>query len=170
MLRPYALANKSGATQFNFFENRPAFSGIQRRNTPFDDEEGGLTKLKVKQSTLDKQLPFFKKVSAIKLDIEGGEFHALQGAKRTLKRSRPLVIFENGRQSSAMTYGYSAEDFFHYFDDVGFDIFWLSGEPFQPEDWRLKKRCWEFVALPREDAGFATRLPDLCRQVLERAG
>lgn len=169
VLRPYALSDRNGTSEFNFFENRPAFSGLQRRVTPFDDSEGGLKKITVKRKTLDSQLPFFKTISAIKLDIEGGELHALMGAERTLKKSRPLVIFENGRQASANVYGYGPEEFFGFFDRLGMKVFWLSGEPFVPEEWRLQRKCWEFVALPQESAAFAEQLPALCRQVLAAA-
>lgn len=163
-----ALADKKGSVTFNHFENRPAFSGLRRRRTPFDDQEGGLVEVTVKQKTLDSVLPRFKKVSCIKLDIEGGELHALMGARRCLTRSRPLVIFENGRQASALVYGYEADDFFGFFEEVDMQVFWLSGEPFTPEDWRLQRPCWEFVALPREKTAFADKLPGLCQKILHQ--
>lgn len=168
-LHQLALAEKKGSASFNHFKNRPAFSGLRRRRTPFDDAEGGLVEVMVKKKTLDSVLPRFKKVSCIKLDIEGGELHALMGARRCLTRSRPLVIFENGRQASALVYGYEADDFFGFFEEVDMQVFWLSGEPFTPEDWRLQRPCWEFVALPREKTAFADKLPGLCRSVLKSA-
>lgn len=161
-----ALAQKAGTASFSYFENRPAFSGLERRGTPFDDAEGGLKNVTVERATLDSKLPLFRRVSAIKLDIEGGELHALMGARKCLKKSRPLVVFENGRQASATVYGYRADDFFGFFDEVGMKVFWLSGEEFVRADWQKKKPCWEFVALPTENAAFADRLPDLCGQVL----
>lgn len=168
-LHQLALSDSKGVATFNHFENRPAFSGLRRRGTPFDDEEGGLVKVEVKQTTLDSKLPLFKRVSLIKLDIEGGELHALMGAQRCLMRSRPLVIFENGRQASANVYGYEADDFFAFFDEVNMQVFWLSGEPFTRDQWRARKPCWEFVALPEEKTAFASKLPALCRRVLDAA-
>jgi FkbM family methyltransferase len=35
------------------------------------------------------------RVGFLKLDIEGSELYALQGAKETLQRCRPIVLFEN---------------------------------------------------------------------------
>ncbi len=161
-----ALAQKAGTANFNYFETRPAFSGLERRGTPFGDEEGGLKNVTVKCATLDSKLPLFKKISAIKLDIEGGELHALMGARKCLTKSRPLVVFENGRQAAATVYGYTTDDFFQFFESVDMRVFWLSGEEFTLADWQIKKPCWEFVALPTEKADFADRLPDLCKEVL----
>lgn len=164
-----ALSNTTGQASFHYFENRPAFSGLQKRHAPFDDEEGGLIKVRVKQTILDSKLPLFKKVSAIKLDIEGGELHALMGAKKCLQKSRPMVVFESGRQASAHVYNYTPEDFFGFFESVGMQVFWLSGGRFTIDEWRINRRCWEFVALPAENAEFATCLPDLCRAVLHNS-
>lgn len=161
-----ALAQESGTASFNYFENRPAFSGLERRNTLFGDEEGGLQSVTVKCATLDSKLPFFKKISAIKLDIEGGELHALMGARQCLQKSRPLVVFENGRESAAKTYGYTADGFFRFFEEMDMKVFWLSGEEFVRSDWKKNRKCWEFVALPREKTAFAENLPRLCQEVL----
>ncbi len=166
-----ALGNESVKTAaFSYFENRPAYSGLKRRNSPFSAEQGGLTSMTVNCATLDSKLPMFRKMSVIKLDIEGGELHALMGARKCLKKSRPLVVFENGRQDSADVYGYTADDFFRFFADMDMKVFWLSGEKFVQADWRKNRRCWEFVALPSEKEGFAETLPDLCRKVLAAAG
>jgi len=164
-----ALAQEAGTASFNYFENRPAFSGLEKRGTPFDDTEGGLQSVTVECATLDSKLPLFRKISAIKLDIEGGELHALMGARKCLAKSRPLVVFENGRQASANVYGYTADDFFEFFASVSMKVFWLSGEEFVPADWQKNKPCWEFVALPVENTDFAEKLPGLCREVLSAA-
>lgn len=161
-----ALAQKKGTASFNYFENRPAFSGLERRNTPFGDEEGGLQSVKVTCATLDSKLPRFRKISAIKLDIEGGELHALMGARQCLQKSRPLVVFENGRGASAKIYGYTADDFFQFFEEMDMKVFWLTGEELAPADWQKNRQCWEFVALPSENAAFAESLPSLCQEVL----
>jgi hypothetical protein len=50
-------------------------------------------------------------VRFVKMDLEGGEFHALQGATSIL-RDRPLVILENGRESAANLYRYTSEHWF----------------------------------------------------------
>ncbi len=168
-LHQLALSDTQGIVEFTYFEKRPAFSGLRQRPAPFDDAEGGVSKVQVRQSTLDKKLPFFRHVSAIKLDIEGGELHALMGARKCLQKSRPLVVFECGRQQSAETYGFTSEDFFSFFESTSMRVFWLSGEPFTRDHWASDRSCWEFVALPEEKAGFADLLPALCAEVLAKA-
>lgn len=161
-----ALSDKRGTARFSYFETMPAYSGLRRRITPFDDEEGGLVSIEVRRAMLDDKLPWFRRVSCIKLDIEGGELHALMGGRRCLKKSRPLVIFESGRAGSAEVYDYGADDFFGFFEAMNMRLFWLSGEPFERDQWQANRACWEFVALPEENAGFARKLPTLCRAVL----
>lgn len=164
-----AASKTKGKSTFSYFENRPAFSGLQRRETPFDDTEGGLIEIEVDCVTLDSKLPWpwLKKISALKLDIEGGELHALMGAERCLMKSRPMVVFENGRQASAQVYGYSKDDFYGFFERTGMQVFWLDGAPLTRDGWMHDINCWEFVALPKEKADWAARLPNLCNSVLD---
>ena len=43
---------------------------------------------------IDDAVPSDRNVGIVQLDLEGYEFKALQGAKKTIERCRPLVIFE----------------------------------------------------------------------------
>ena len=161
-----ALGDKAGKVFFSYFENQPAYSGLQQRPTPFYDDEGGLQEITVKCRLMDKKLPRFKKVSFLKLDIEGGEYRALMGCERVLAQSRPVVIFENGRGQSAKDYDYTADDFFSLFERHDMQVFLLTGEPFLREDWDKPINCWEFVALPSEKAYMAANFAGYCEQVL----
>lgn len=168
-LHECALGRSAGEAAFSYFEKRPAYSGLRQRHTPFDTAEAGLTEITVKCATLDSKLPWLRKISLIKLDIEGGELHALMGGQRCLQKSRPCVIFENGRAASADVYGYNADDFLQFFDAMNMKVFWLDGAPFTRENWNANIACWEFVALPAEKADWAKTLPKLCNDVLGRA-
>ncbi len=44
--------------------------------------------------SLDDYFSEMERVSAIKIDVEGAELDVLQGAKRTLARCMPLLVFE----------------------------------------------------------------------------
>jgi len=161
-----AVGDSAGSVSFSYFEKHPAYSGLQQRPTPFDAEEGGLQEITVNCRMLDKILPRFRKVSFLKLDIEGGEYRALLGCERVLKKSRPTIIFENGRGQPAKDYGYSADDFFSLFERHEMNIYLLSGEAFCRDDWAKPINCWEFVALPKEKSHMAAKFEGYCKQAL----
>lgn len=105
-----------------------------------------------------------------KLDLEGGELRALQGAKTSLKRFHPLIVFENGQDSSAGYYRYSREEWFGFFESVGYAVFTLWGDAFARSDWGRQDVPWYFIAAPRDSAHadfVAERLPDLLRKYLD---
>ena len=72
------------------------------------------TTIEVQTELLDNLIPGDKKMSLIKIDVEGGEFQVLQGARHLLARSRPLVIFECGLGGSDF-YGTTPDMIFSFF-------------------------------------------------------
>ena len=54
----------------------------------------------VATTTLDGTIPGDQPIAFIKMDIEGGEFHALKGAVKTIKRWQPVIVFEAGNKST----------------------------------------------------------------------
>jgi FkbM family methyltransferase len=91
--------------------------------------ESDVDVLHVATETLDTIVPESETVRFIKLDIEGAEFDALQGARRILERDRPLVIFEHGSIASATRYSYDISDFMTFWDDLGYVVVDLFGRP-----------------------------------------
>lgn len=61
------------------------------------------------------------RIDMIKLDIEGGEFEALKGAEAMLRRFRPVLIFEVGRQTCAAA-GYAPADILQWMRNVGYRL------------------------------------------------
>lgn len=161
-----ALGDVSGDTTFSYFEKQPAFSGLQQRPTPFEPTDGGLQEITVKCRRLDQSMPWFKKISFMKMDIEGGEYRALLGAERMLRKSRPIIILENGQGQSAQNYNYSADEFFGFFERHNMQLFLLTGQPYSRSDWHTCVNCWECVALPAEKVHLAENFPGYCRRVL----
>jgi FkbM family methyltransferase len=52
--------------------------------------------------SLDDYFSDRERVSAIKIDVEGAELDVLQGAKRTLARCMPLLVFECDRHNASI--------------------------------------------------------------------
>ena len=78
---------------------------------------------------------------------------ALQGAEKSLVRYRPLIVFENGQDSSASYYGYSRDEWFGFLASVGYDVFTLWGRLFRPADWGRNDIPWYFIAAPARSEG-----------------
>lgn len=99
-----AVANETGEHLFNFVSDNPGFSGLRRRSYPRDDYD--IHTIQVPVRRLDDLIPANTMVRLIKADIEGGEYDAFLGAQRTIKRCKPLIVFEFD-QGGAGSYGIS---------------------------------------------------------------
>lgn len=91
-----ALSDQEGTIDFNFVETNPAYSGIRRRR--YDRPHERDRTIRVTTDRLDHVLERAgsPKVDLIKIDVEGAELLVLRGAEATLKRDRPIVVFEHG--------------------------------------------------------------------------
>jgi FkbM family methyltransferase len=98
LIYPYALSDKAGESSFQFVKNAPAYSGIKKRK--YDIVKPDIEEIKVELRTLDEIIPGDIKIDFIKIDVEGGEYGVLKGAKKLLKSSQPIVVFECGMGAS----------------------------------------------------------------------
>lgn len=105
-----------------------------------------------------------RRVSLIKLDIEGAEFRAIRGAHATIVEHKPIVVFENGLLSASNRFNYSKEDFFDYFDRIGYRLFDIFGTELKPDIWgdQAAHLAWNFVAVDRSSY---PGLEEYCRSV-----
>jgi hypothetical protein len=78
---------------------------------------------------LDEVVSETDSVAFIKMDLEGGEFAALQGARRILERDRPLVVFEHAGLYRSVYYGYSVFDLEKFWHGLGYRLVDLFGRP-----------------------------------------
>jgi FkbM family methyltransferase len=90
---PYALSDKTGEVEFNYVENSPEYSGINKRNY-LGLKNPKISLIKVKLEKLDNIIPLNKKIDFIKIDVEGAEYNVLLGGRETILRSKPLIVFE----------------------------------------------------------------------------
>jgi hypothetical protein len=57
----------------------------------------------------------------IKIDVEGAEMNVLIGARNTIVRLRPIIVFESG-MGGLEFYGYRPEQLFSFFHEIGYVI------------------------------------------------
>jgi FkbM family methyltransferase len=144
-LHVQALSSQAGTVEFLVDDANTALSHIRH------EETSSLRSLQVPTVTLDAMVGPGR-IDFIKLDLEGADFLALQGARAILQQSRPLIVFENSRGWAAKCYGYSSDDFFRLFDDVEYALFDLHGRDLTPSEWDSDEYAFEFVAGPKEAA------------------
>jgi FkbM family methyltransferase len=131
----FALSSKRGSTTFNYYPGRPAVSGFLERNKLIGQEP---TLLSVQMEILDDLIPEHLKIDLVKIDVEGAEYQVLLGAKKLLKRNKPIVLFECGL-GGADIYGTRPEEIFDLFAECGLCIstieFFSAGkQPFSKEE------------------------------------
>lgn len=166
-----ALAERDGTAPFHWVRNSDGYSGLRPRAFyPFTPDVQALT---VRTVALDGLLDDHRPWRFCKLDLEGGEFRALQGAARALGRHRPVLVFENDRAPSARSYGYGVEEFFGLFDALGYRLRDLFGRPFARGAWDSPGYPHYYIGLSAGDPA-AERverdLPAILRRALAAAG
>lgn len=73
--------------------------------------------------TLDKFIEDnnIQRLDFIKLDVEGGEFDVLRGAKNTLNKYHPTILFEAEEENTA-AYGYRVFQLLSYLENLGYIV------------------------------------------------
>jgi FkbM family methyltransferase len=146
-----ALSNQKGTSSFNYVVSNPSYSGLLKRNYDRANEQD--TQITVRTERLDDVLPKDFQVDLIKIDVEGGELMVLEGAKETLTRNKPVVIFEHGLGASEL-YGSTPEKVFALFQSCGLrvsllDRFLNNAPPFTLEEFSaqyFKRLNYYFIA------------------------
>lgn len=162
-LSPEALARETGRRSFFVVHNMPEFSGLQSRTySGFVPEQ---SEIQVDVQTLDAVLETHIRPGSlpfVKLDLEGGEFRALQGAEKTFHTHQPVCVFENGLASTASDYG--ADEFFAFFQSTRYELYDILGCRVDESRW-THSGPWYFVAIPQGSS--QELLPRLWASVLE---
>ncbi len=103
-------------------------------------------------------IPADVRIDFLKIDVEGGEYGVLRGGLETLRRSRPVVVFEHGL-GGADYYDVAPEQVFNLLrDECGLSVSlmerYLDGRPAldlsQLVDEFTSGRNFYFVAYPNE--------------------
>ena len=161
-----ALSHERRTIDFNVVTDAPSRSAIVRTDY---SPESVVTTMEVETLLIDDLMAGAPSWRFGKLDLEGGEFRALQGGHAAIARHKPLLVFERSVGAPSW-YGYSVADFFALFEDLNYDVFDLFGKPLTEEDWSLADRPWYAVAAAAgsADADFVRlRLPTALRALAD---
>jgi len=89
-----ALYDKAGTTSFQHVVNEPAYSGIKKRR--YDGKQVKINQITVATDLLDRIIPSGTQIDFIKIDVEGAELPVMRGGVETIRRCKPVIIFECG--------------------------------------------------------------------------
>lgn len=151
-VRQLALSDCTGQACFFVQCHASGFSSLARP-AGHDVEE-----IQVETARLDDVLPADRCFDFLKLDVEGAELLVLRGARATLARHRPLVLFECG-PGGPNAFGYQPGDLHDFLTGgAGFSIFFLkaflAGEAavgraeFEEASSRYPFKAFNWVAVP----------------------
>jgi len=82
------------------------------------------------------ELQVVPRITLVKVDAQGCDLRALRGLRRTLRRDRPLVVFEF-EQAASSWHGDDWDDYEQFFRREGYTIR------------RVRDDLWDYVATPR---------------------
>ena len=148
-----AIGCNIGVTNFTYLPDAVGYSGIKERSGIPEHALKNLVNLRVPLTTMDHEVSVLnlpKAVRFIKLDLEGGEYDALVGASSIMQNHGPLIVFENGLDSSSKIYGYDKESWFTLFKNNEYKVYDLFGRDFSPSEWHQSEMPWYFIAAKRE--------------------
>jgi FkbM family methyltransferase len=143
-VRCAALSDARGDSEFVVHRELPTRSSLRSVGYGADETETIQVRLEDLDSTIDRR------VDLLKIDVEGAEHLVLRGARETLCRDRPLVLFEHQR-STAAHYDTGPDEIYDLLtEDAGLRIFDMDGTgPYTREllrDTYATGRRWNFFA------------------------
>jgi FkbM family methyltransferase len=104
-----ALSDTAETTSFVHVVSNSGYSGLRRRR--YDRPNELIQEITVTTNLLDNLVPKHVSIQFIKVDVEGAELQVFKGAIETIKRNRPIIIFEHGL-GAADYYGTTPENIY----------------------------------------------------------
>lgn len=119
-LLPLAVGEHAGEADL-FARERGDLSSLDPA-TGADPAAAG-TPVRVRLSTLDRELAGARRVDVVKIDVEGFELEVLRGAVETIRKHQPLVAFEYNEVGHAR--GIRLADYVGFFRELGYALHWV---------------------------------------------
>ncbi|MEO1366282.1 MAG: FkbM family methyltransferase [Acidobacteriota bacterium] len=157
-IRPEALSETAAESSFVFVSNWPEYSGLRERTY---DAPAELQRIPVTAARLDDVLGDASPIRLIKIDAEGGEYHALRGAQQRLRRDRPLVLFEFGDNAISGYSDVSSRKMAQLLVGHGFALLDIRGRPLDVEAFVVssaEQSVWDYAAVPAERSELLARV------------
>jgi FkbM family methyltransferase len=145
-VRNAAVGAQPGEVSFSHVIADPMLSSLHDRG----HSEAELERITVRLDQLDASLPEDFAPALIKVDVEGAELGVFQGAVETIKRHRPIIVFEHGI-GGADLFGTTPGDVYDLLaGDCNLRIFDMDGTAYDRAafDAVFTEPIWNFVALP----------------------
>jgi FkbM family methyltransferase len=148
-----ALSDTDKEAEFNFNVSHPATSGLLQQK--YFTRNNQIEKIKVQVRRMDGFFDDSSRIDFMKLDVEGAELLVLKGGDETIRRTRPLIVFEHSIHA-APYYGYGSNEVCSFFEQRGYGTFrlddFLNDRPALPMPQFVSEvengREWYFVAKP----------------------
>lgn len=103
----YALSDSSGEASFQHVVTNKGYSGLKKRT--YSGLNDTIEEIRVTTQRLDDIVPKDLPINFIKIDVEGAELQVLRGAVQTIRKYKPVIVFEHGL-GAADHYGTKPED------------------------------------------------------------
>ncbi len=138
-----ALSDQNGQATFHVYDGDDvALSGLKDRSFSEKIVTGRVVTVPTRR--LDDIAPGLV-VDFIKIDVEGAELLLLTGAKETIRRSRPIIVFEHGL-GGADFYGSTPDAIFNLFSEVGMTVSLLADFLADRAPQTLNSFCHQYYA------------------------